>query len=83
MMKVTLRNYQGKVLKKATVQSNDPLNPELIIKMAGTVQAIIDVKPSTNILFRGMPTSSPNPFWTWWDLPLFIFQAMRATSVTI
>lgn len=53
-MKLTLRNYQGKVLKKATVQSDDPHNPELIVKMAGTVQAIIDVKPSTNILFRGM-----------------------------
>jgi len=55
IMKLNLRNFQGKVLKKATVQSNDPHNPELIIKMAGTVQAIIDVKPSTNILFRGMP----------------------------
>ena len=55
IMKVNLRNYQGKVLKKATIQSNDPHNPELIVRMVGTVRAIIDVKPSTNILFRGMP----------------------------
>ncbi len=53
-MKINLRNYQGKVLKKATVQSNDPHNPELIVRMSGTVRAIIDVKPSTSILFRGM-----------------------------
>ncbi len=54
IMKINLRNYQGKVLKKATVQSNDPHNPELIVRMSGTVRAIIDVKPSTSILFRGM-----------------------------
>ncbi len=54
IMKLNLRNFQGKVLKKVTIQSNDPNNPELIVRMEGTVQAIIDVKPSTNILFRGM-----------------------------
>jgi hypothetical protein len=53
-MKVNLKNFQGQVIKKATILSNDPNNPELIVKMQGTVQAIVDVKPSTNILFRGM-----------------------------
>ncbi len=55
IVKVNLKNFQGKVLKKATVLSNDPNNPEMIVRVEGTVQAIIDVKPSTNILFRGMP----------------------------
>jgi len=54
IMKVNLKNYQGKVSKTATIQSNDPHNPELTLKIEGTVLAIIDVKPSTNILFRGM-----------------------------
>lgn len=53
-MKVDLRNIQGKVTKNATIWSNDPHNPEQIIRLEGTVLAIIDVKPSANILFRGM-----------------------------
>ncbi len=54
IMKLNLRNYQGKVNKKATIQSNDPHNPELTVRMEGTVLAIIDVKPSTHVFFRGM-----------------------------
>ncbi len=54
IVKVLLKNFQGKVLKKATILSNDPKNPELVLRIQGTVQAIVDVKPSTNILFRGM-----------------------------
>jgi len=54
IMKVNLKNYQGKVGKTATIQSNDPHTPELIVRLEGTVQAIIDIKPSTNIMFRGM-----------------------------
>ena len=53
-MKVNLRNFQGNVEKKVTIQSNDPHNPEQIIKMVGTVLAIIDVKPSTSVLFKGV-----------------------------
>lgn len=53
-MKVTLKNFQGKVSKKATIQSNDPHSPELTVKMEGTVLSLIDVKPSTGIIFRGM-----------------------------
>jgi hypothetical protein len=52
-MKVDLRNIAGKVTKNATIRSNDPHNPEQIIRLEGTVLAIIDVEPSANILFRG------------------------------
>ncbi len=53
-MKVTLRHYQGKVSKKATIRSNDSRDPELVVKMEGVVIPFIDIKPSMNILFRGM-----------------------------
>ncbi|MGA2401050.1 MAG: hypothetical protein ABSG91_05005 [Syntrophobacteraceae bacterium] len=53
-MKVNLKHYQGKVNKKATIRSDDPKNPEVIVRMEGVVLAIIDAKPSTNIVFRGM-----------------------------
>jgi hypothetical protein len=54
-MKVNLRNLQGNIDKKATIQSNDPHNPQQIIRMQGTIVALIDVKPSTSVLFRGRP----------------------------
>ena len=53
-MKVSLKHYQGKVNKKATIRSNDPKNPEVVVRMEGVVLAVIDVKPSTSIVFRGM-----------------------------
>ncbi len=84
IMKVNLKNYQGKVLKKATIQSNDPHNPNMIVRMEGTVQAIIDVKPSTNILFRGMADQlSESVLDLVGSTCLFIFPALRATSAKI
>jgi hypothetical protein len=53
-MKINLRNFQGYIEKKASIQSNDPRNPEQIIKMVGTIRAIVDVKPSASVLFRGV-----------------------------
>ncbi|MGO9691036.1 MAG: hypothetical protein ACLP2X_21240 [Syntrophobacteraceae bacterium] len=53
-MKVSLKHYQGKVTKRATIRSNDLRDPELVVRMEGAVIPIIDVKPSTSILFRGM-----------------------------
>jgi hypothetical protein len=53
-MKVNLKHYQGKVNKKATIRSNDPMDPELVVKMEGVVIPFIDIKPTTSILFRGM-----------------------------
>ncbi len=34
--------------------SNDPVSPELTLKVEGNVQALVDLKPTTNIIFRGM-----------------------------
>jgi hypothetical protein len=53
-MKVSLKNYVGKVEKKATIQSDDPQTPEVVLRMIGAVMPIIDVKPTPGILFRGM-----------------------------
>lgn len=53
-MKVSLKNYVGKVDKKATIHSNDPQDPELVVRMQGTVVPLIDIQPSTDIIFRGM-----------------------------
>lgn len=54
IMKINIRTMQGNVNKSATIFSNDLHNPELNIRMEGTVLAVIEVKPSTSILFRGM-----------------------------
>jgi hypothetical protein len=53
-LKVNLKGYQGNVKKSATVFSNDPQNPRFILTLQGTVKALIDVRPSTNVSFRGM-----------------------------
>ena len=53
-MKVNLRHNQGKVSKAVTIQSDDPRDPTLVVRMNGVVIPIIDVKPSTNVLFRGL-----------------------------
>ncbi len=53
-MKVKLKNYAGKVEKKATIRSNDPQTPELVVGVQGTVVPFIEVKPSPDIVFRGM-----------------------------
>jgi hypothetical protein len=53
-MKVSLKNYAGKVEKKATIRSNDPQTPELVVSVQGTVVPFIEVKPSADIVFRGM-----------------------------
>jgi hypothetical protein len=53
-LKVNLKGFQGKISKTATVSSNDPKNPELVIKVEGSVIALIDVKPTSNVVFRGL-----------------------------
>lgn len=53
-MKVNLKGFQGKVSKPATIVSNDSQTPEVTVKIEGTVIALIDTKPSSNVIFRGM-----------------------------
>lgn len=45
--------------KTATVYSDDPQNPQIALKVEGTVTALIDVRPSTTVIFRGMAENVP------------------------
>ena len=59
-LKVNLKGFPpGKISKSATVSSNDPRSPELVIKIDGTVTALIDVKPTSDVIFRGMADQMP------------------------
>lgn len=55
--KVTLRldtrGFEGKVKKTATVYSNDPEEPRLVLALQGVVKTLVDVGPSSSVLFRG------------------------------
>jgi len=51
---LSLKGYQGKISKGATVFSDDPQTPQMGLTMQGTVVALVDVKPSPAIVFRGM-----------------------------
>lgn len=54
-LKVVLRGYQGPVKKSAVVFSNDPQAPRTTLTLQGNVKALIDIKPSINVSFRGLP----------------------------
>lgn len=55
--KVTLRlstaGYEGTVKKAATVFTNDPNQPRVVLTMQGRVKTFIKVSPSGSISFRG------------------------------
>ncbi len=53
-LKVNLKGFQGDIKKRATVFTNDPQNPNAILAIQGIVKTYIDVRPNTNITFRGM-----------------------------
>lgn len=53
-LKLNLRGYAGSIKKTTTVFTNDPQNPRFTLTMQGTSRAIIDVRPSSQIAFRGM-----------------------------
>ncbi len=52
-MKVDLASRQGNIVKTVTVESNDPLKPRLVLSLEGFVKAIVTMKPSGNVAFRG------------------------------
>lgn len=58
-VKVNLKGFQGKISKTATVYSDDPQNPQLTLKVEGTVIALIHVNPSAAVVLRGMAGSIP------------------------
>jgi hypothetical protein len=53
-LKVDLKGYQGKVVKSASVTSNDSRNPRLTLTVNLTVKALIEVRPTNSVFFRGL-----------------------------
>jgi hypothetical protein len=53
-LKVSLKGFQGNFKKTATVFTNDPQNPRAMLIVQGNVKAVIEVRPATNIAFRGL-----------------------------
>ncbi len=53
-LKVDLKGYQGKVVKSASVESNDPQNSRMTLVVMMTVKNLIEVRPTNSVLFRGM-----------------------------
>lgn len=51
---MNLKGYQGKISKGATIFSDDPQAPQVSLLIEGTVVALVDVKPSSAVIFRGM-----------------------------
>ncbi len=53
-LKLNLKGYQGTIKKSATVFSNDPQNPRLMLTMQGTVKSVIELRPANAVSFRGL-----------------------------
>jgi hypothetical protein len=53
-LKVNLKGYQGSVKKSATVFNNDPQNSRATVVLQGSVKPLIEIRPATNISFRGL-----------------------------
>ena len=54
-LEVNLKGFQGHVKKTATVLSDDPANPRLVLAVEGTVKPLIEVRPEKTVYFQGMP----------------------------
>lgn len=53
-LEVNLKGFQGYVKKTATVLSDDPANPRLVVAVEGTVKPLIEVRPEKTVYFQGM-----------------------------
>ena len=53
-LKLNAKGFQGNIKKTATVYSNDPQQPRVTLTMQGIVKTLIDVRPATNVAFRGL-----------------------------
>ncbi len=53
-MQLNLHGFQGYVKKTATVVSDDPSNPRLVVEVDGTVKPLIEVRPEKIVYFQGM-----------------------------
>ncbi|SPF32900.1 conserved hypothetical protein [Syntrophobacter sp. SbD1] len=50
---MNLRGFQGYVKKSATVISDDPSNPRIVLVVEGTVKPLIEVLPEKAVYFQG------------------------------
>jgi hypothetical protein len=53
-LELNLKGFQGYVKKSATVLSDDPATPRLVLFVEGTVKPLIEVRPEKSIYFQGM-----------------------------
>ena len=49
---VNLKDYQGSVWKSATIHSNDPQKPSLVLNFHGTVRPHIEIRPASFLEFK-------------------------------
>ena len=57
-LKVDLRGLQGRVDKTATIHSNDPRQPTLLLTLQGRVRPLIEVRPGPQVLFSSAAQNS-------------------------
>ncbi len=50
---MNLKGFQGYVKKTATVLSDDPANPRMVLLVEGTVKPLIEVRPEKTVYFQG------------------------------
>lgn len=50
-----LTGFQGYVKKTATIISDDPSNPRMVVHLEGTVKPLIKILPQKVVSFQGMP----------------------------
>ena len=48
-----MKGFQGYVKKTATVLSDDPANPRMVLLVEGTVKPLIEVRPEKTVYFQG------------------------------
>jgi hypothetical protein len=53
-LEVNLKGFQGYVKKTATVLSDDPANPRVVLTLEGAVKPLIEVRPEKTVYFQGM-----------------------------
>ena len=73
---LNLRGYDGPFVKSATVSTNDPQNPSVLLSLKGQVRPMVELRPSPIVEFRG---GSQGVGEKWIDLiaPAQPFQILR------
>jgi hypothetical protein len=53
-LEVNLKGFQGHVKKTATILSDDPENPRVVLQVEGAVKPLIEVLPEKLVYFQGL-----------------------------